>query len=202
MKTNICKLSSDNSTFEDIFAEVEKTANYNNLEKKQALHLRLLAEELVGMLPELLTVGSGEFWIENKGKKFEIHVTVNAEKRPTMQEKENMLSVSKSGNNIAAKGIINKIKLISESMLDGYLESTRAAGFYKFYDMGIDTSYPYYDTWSNAWSLNNYKENTSNDKNSDEWDELEKSIIAKLSDDVIVGTVGKKLDIIVKKDFN
>ena len=36
MKTNICKLSSDNSTFEDIFAEVEKTANYNNLEKKQA----------------------------------------------------------------------------------------------------------------------------------------------------------------------
>ena len=143
------------------------------------------------MLPELLTVGSGEFWIENNEKKFEIHVTVNAEKRPTMQEKENMLSVSKSGNNIAAKGIINKIKLISESMLDGYLESTRAAGFYKFYDMGIDTSYPYYDTWSNAWSLNNYKENTSNDKNSDEWDELEKSIIAKLSDDVIV-----------KKDFN
>ena len=62
MKTDVCTISSDKSTFNAIFTEVEKSAEYNRLPKKQALQLRLLAEELVGMLPELLEVGSG-----NKG---------------------------------------------------------------------------------------------------------------------------------------
>ena len=33
------------------------------------------------------------------------------------------------------------------------------------------------------------------------WDELEKSVIAKIADDVIVGLKGKRVDIIVKKSF-
>ena len=111
MKTDVCFISSDKSTFDAIFKEVEKTAHYNELSKKQTLQLRLLAEELVGMLPELLEVGSGEFWIENKDNDFELHAAIKAE-RLSMYDKENILSVSKSGKNAASKGIINKIKLI------------------------------------------------------------------------------------------
>ena len=33
------------------------------------------------------------------------------------------------------------------------------------------------------------------------WDELEKSVITKIADDVIVGIKGRKVDIIVKKAF-
>lgn len=73
MKTDICTITNDKSTYNAIFTEVDKSAEYNKLEKKQALHLRLLAEELVSMLPELLEIGSGEFWIENNGMDFELH---------------------------------------------------------------------------------------------------------------------------------
>ena len=43
------------------------------------------------------------------------------------------------------------------------------------------------------------KERLSHD--SEEWDQLEKSIVAKLADDVIVGVRGKKVEIIIKKKF-
>ena len=53
--------------------------------------------------------------------------------------------------------------------------------------------------YSSAWSLNSYKEQASGQ--SEEWDELEKSIIANLADDVIVGVTGKKVEIVVVKNF-
>ena len=68
MKTDVCKLTNDKSTLDNILAEAEKSASYNKLNAKQSLQLRLLAEEMVGMLPELLEIGNGEFWIENDGR--------------------------------------------------------------------------------------------------------------------------------------
>ena len=41
----------------------------------------------------------------------------------------------------------------------------------------------------------------NNRKKEEEWNQLEKSIVAKLADDVIVGAIGKKVDIIIKKEF-
>ena len=38
-------------------------------------------------------------------------------------------------------------------------------------------------------------------KPEDEWDQLEKSIVTRLADDVIVGVRGKKAEIIIKKKF-
>lgn len=203
MKTDICTISKDKATFAAIFTEVEKSAEYNQLPKKQALQLRLLAEELVGMLPELLEIGSGDFWIENKGSDFELHASIKAE-RLSMYDKEDLLSISKSGENAASKGIINKIRLVAEGMLDGYIETSKVTGgaeYYDFYDMGASVSHIYRDTWSSAWSLNSYKQYAGENKGTEAWDELEKSIIANLADDVIVGVIGKKVDIIIKKNF-
>lgn len=203
MKTDICTISSDKETFGAIFAEVEKSAEYNKLPKKQALQLRLLAEELVGMLPELLEVGGGKFWIENEGNNFELHASIKAE-RLSMFDKEDILSLSTSGKNAASKGIINKIRLVAEGMLDGYLEAAKATGggeYYDFYDMGACTASSYDDRWLHAWSLSSYKEYADDNKDSDAWDELEKSIIANLADDVIVGVIGRNVDIVIKKTF-
>lgn len=203
MKTDICTISSDKETFGAIFAEVEKSAEYNKLPKKQALQLRLLAEELVGMLPELLEVGSGKFWIENEGNNFELHASIKAE-RLSMFDKEDILSLSKSGKNAASKGIINKIRLVAEGMLDGYLEASKVSGggeYYDFYDMGVCAANAYDDRWLHAWSLSSYKECADDNKDSDAWDELEKSIIANLADDVIVGVIGRNVDIVIKKNF-
>ena len=198
MKTDICAISNDKSTYQAIFTQVEKAAGYNGLEKKQALHLRLLAEELVSMLPELLEVGSGEFWIENSGREFELHASIQARSISAF-DKENIIAVSSSGKNAAAKGILSKIELVAANMLGGFLEGSQLAaesGFYDFYDMGAVVQTMYINTWS----LNSYKENVND--NTEEWDELEKSIIANLADDVIVGVKGKKVDIIIKKRFD
>ena len=203
MKTDICTISSDKETFGAIFAEVEKSAEYNKLPKKPALQLRLLAEELVGMLPELLEVGGGKFWIENEGNNFELHASIKAE-RLSMFDKEDILSLSKSGKNAASKGIINKIRLVAEGMLDGYLEAAKVTGggeYYDFYDMGACAANTYDDRWLHAWSLSSYKEYADDNKDSDAWDELEKSIIANLADDVIVGVIGRNVDIVIKKKF-
>ena len=203
MKTDICTISSDKATFNVIFTEVEKSAEYNKLPKKQALQLRLLAEELVGMLPELLEVGDGKFWIENDGNDFALHASIKAE-RLSMFDKEDILSLSKSGKNAASKGIINKIRLVAEGMLDGYLEAAKVSGggeYYDLYDMGVCSANAYDDRWLHAWSLSSYKEYAGDNKDGDAWDELEKSIIANLADDVIVGVIGRNVDIIIKKKF-
>ena len=90
-------------------------------------------------------------------------------------------------------------------MLDGYIETAGCSDvseYYGFYDMG-SSNVPriYSDTWSNVWSLYSYRQQAGDDKGSEKWDELEKSIIANLADDVIVGVIGKNVDIIIKKNF-
>ena len=193
MRSNVCKLTKSMEDFSVIPEEAEKTAIYNNLTEKQATRLRLLTEELICMLPELLEFGSGEFWIENEGTKYELHVALKVENYFNI-DRDKVLSVSKSGKNAAATGVKNKIRIAMELMMIGYAEASMYEGV-DFYEMGMMSEYMNYN---NAWSLNQYKHET-NDKKS--WDELEKSIIAKLEDDVVVGIIGNNVDIVVKKDF-
>jgi hypothetical protein len=60
---------------------------------------------------------------------------------------------------------------------------------------GEDINYPY------LWSLEQYRNDAKSKKESEAWDELEKSVIASVADDVIVGVKGKRADIIVTKKF-
>ena len=50
MKSNVCKIVKGNKDLEGIFKESEKVAEYNGLTHKQTLQLRLLCEEIDGML--------------------------------------------------------------------------------------------------------------------------------------------------------
>lgn len=194
MKSDVYELEKSMTDFHKIPAEAERVAVYNRLDERQSGRLRLLSEELIGMLPELLEFGDGEFWIENDGKKYELHVCVTPNS-VTDLDKDKILSVSRTGKNAAAKGIINKIRIAAQMMLMSYEESTSEYPF-EFYDMGMITGMRHY---TNAWSLASYKEQASGHK--EKWDELEKSVIANLADDVIVGITGKKVEIIVVKNF-
>ena len=207
MKSNICKLNGDLTCIEAVLAEVEKVTTYNALEDKKALRLRLLAEELCGMLPGLVENFSGEFWAENKGETFELHVELKADDM-SIDLRDELISVSKSGKNAAAKGIMGKIRAVAETMLlaasDPTLQTIPVGEFYDYhgYNMGfgyidptitIETGYIY------SWSLSNYK--TAVEEKEDEYAELERSIVAKLADDIIVGVRGKNVEIVVKKSF-
>lgn len=202
MKTDVHKLSADNTALKEALAEAEKSAAYNGLNKKQSLQLQLLTEELMGMIPELVDFCMGEFWIENDGGDFELHASISADDL-SIADKERLISVSKSGTNAAAKGIVSKIRLVAEKMLDCYAESVAMSPYFDFYDLGVGGAYS--DVWANAWSLNCYRDQINGCKDdgekADEWDELEKSVIANVADDVLVGVIGNKVDIVIKKKF-
>ncbi len=195
MKTDVFKFNDNVEELEKMLDETEKTAAYAGLDKKQTIRLRLLAEELMSMLPEMMEYCEGEFWAESNGKEIELHVSVTLDDMLSA-DREKLMSVSTSGKNAAAKGIMGKIRAAAETMIAEYF-ALPVDVYQDFYSMGM--SDPYY--YTNAWSLAQYRAAAQQKAEEETWDELEKSIIANLADDVIVGIKGKKADIIVKKNF-
>ena len=196
MKSNICTLEEGNTSLSLLLDETEKAAAYSNLDKKQTGRLRLLAEELVEMLPELLSFSKGKFWIESEEKVFSLHTVLTPNESMTAERREKLLAVSSTGKNSAAIGIMSKIKLAAEFMLIDYEENATYST--PFYENGMIN--PVSIGMDLAWSLNSYKQKANTQKD-ERWDELEKSIIANIADDVLVGVQGKKVEIIVKKSF-
>ncbi len=193
MKSDVCKLTQDAESLNVVLTETEKASEYVGLDQKQASRMRLLAEELVGMLPELLSFSKGEFWVETNGKAFELHASLIPEEPLTAYKREQLLEISTTGKNEAAKGIMNKIRLAAQFML---LDYNHIADYMSqpmdFYQFGMTTS--------SMWSLNTYSSKVKSVKG-EPWDELERSIIANVADDVLVGLQGNRVDIIVKKAF-
>ena len=208
MKSNICKLTQNLSCLKAVLHEVEKVTTYNGLEDKKALRLRLLAEELCGMLPGLVENFSGNFWAENDGDNYELHVELKADDM-SMDVKNELISVSKSGKNAAATGIMGKIRAVAETMLLSAFDPTIPIPNEEFYDCnGYNMSFGYvdytavYETsgYIYTWSLTNYK-TAVEEKEDEAYAELERSIVAKLADDIIVGVRGNNVEIVVKKSF-
>jgi hypothetical protein len=200
MKTEVCKLKGKGNDFSLVEKVAEKTAVYNALDKKQGLQLRLLSEELVGMLPELLDRYSGEFWIENEGNNFEIHAKVTSAVYNS-EERSKVMSISSSGKNVATVGFMGKVRSIVDAMLLSMAETDPMV-------MPPVMDRYYIDSLSEAmlstWSLEGYRmeiQQAEETKRKECWDELEKSIVANLADDVIVGIDGREVNIVIKKKF-
>lgn len=194
MKSNICVVQKGGLGLENVLTEVEKVTAYNGMPKKEALRLRLLAEELVGMLPELMENFDGCVWIQNVENSYELHAEISAVKL-SKENKESLIAISANKKNAAASSFMGKIRDVAQNML-------------LFSDGSSDPDYIHdYDTkdvlYTHAWTLEYYmnqqKARLSDD--SEEWDQLEKSIVAKLADDVIVGVRGKKVEIVIIKNF-
>lgn len=204
MKSNVITLKK-NSKLELVLEETEKISKYNELGDKESLRLRLLTEELLTLIPHFLDYCEGKLWLENDGMEYSIHVSLTST-ISTYEAKNKLLTISTTGKNAAYVGIMGKIRGAVEYMLGGYTDaSLDGIEFYDgdnisdFYLAGTATN-PLY---SSMWSLDNYRQEIEEDKKSkeNEWDELEKSIIANLADDVTIGIKGDIVDMIVTKKF-
>lgn len=194
MKSNVCRIKKGDSGLVNILNEVEKVSSYNNLDKESSLRLRLLAEELTGMLPGLVKNFDGVFWAENDEDKYELHVEFKVGQM-SVEVREELISLSKSRKNSAVKGIMGRIREAAETMFlymddAGYVMPAEYMDEYS-----IDFGYVY------TWSLDYYRQMVVDNEKEQESDELERSIVANLADDVIVGVKGRQVDIIIKKDF-
>ena len=193
MKSNICKLEKGTTALDPIFLESEKVAKYNELNHKQALQLRLLCEELVNMLPSMISDFSGEFWIKNQNNDYELCVSVSVDNMDIVT-RDRLIQVSKNNKNASVVGITGKIRAVFDYMAMGNSDPMISpAGRYGF-STNID--------FSQIWSLQQYRESLRKDEaEAEERDEFERSIIAKIADDVIVGVQGKRVNMVIKKRF-
>ncbi|MBQ4342030.1 MAG: hypothetical protein II756_05925, partial [Clostridia bacterium] len=116
--------------------------------------------------------------------------------------RKNLLAVSTSGVNAAAKGVTGKVRDLFERMLepgDMSLGADVAAGLCC---SGFDPEFgSYMFTVDDYWSLEKYRAAARDGRTPKEnWDELEKSVIGRLADDVQVGIRGSKVEMaIIKK---
>ncbi len=195
MKSEVFKLSKDIGSLTALLTETKDAAERANLDKKETTRLSLLAEELVGMLPELLGFSDGFFWIESEGKKFELHVSLCPNEFLNAEKRKKLISVSSDGKNSAAVGVMAKIKLAAQFMLADYQQGRMKIP--AIYDEVLKDDK---DTSSVVWSLNDYQDKARKEKG-EQWDELEKSIVSNIADNVLVNLQGDKVEIIVKKDF-
>ena len=193
MESNIWKINKGDTDLRPLLDEADKVAKYNNLKGKKALYLRLLTEELVSMLPSIVENYSGEFQIVNDSDYYEIRVKFFVNDM-TASTRQHLIEVSKSNKNSSVVGITGRIRETFDYMaVESDDPIISVAGKY-----GLSSNIDF----SHIWSLKQYQTGVKKDMSKKEkLDELERSILVKLADDVTVGVKGKNVDIVIKKRF-
>lgn len=198
MKSNICKIEKGTSDLDAILKESERVAEYNGLTHKQTLQLRLLCEELDGMLPKLIDDFEGELWIDFEDGVCKLNVSIRIPEF-NVEKKNELISIAKNNKNSAAVGIVGKIRnAIENFFLDEERMEALALSSGTF---GLDAGYCEGMNYSYLWKLTEYRSNVSKEEQAEAYDELEKSVIACVADDVIVGVKGNCAEIVIVKKF-
>ena len=203
MKTELISISPAGTGMDKALELTEKTGAFCGLDHKSALRLRLLSEEVIELMRSFTDELRGDFWLEAKDNVVEIHL--KTEIPMDLKTKKELIAVSSSGKNAAAKGFMGKIReLISTATLPDDPE-TKAMTDQALGLMSLGCQMGSY-SGSYSWSMSSYvasieKASETKTDAQEAKDELEKSIVANLADDVIVGVKGKKATITIVKKF-
>jgi hypothetical protein len=197
MKTDIIKLSSDISSWEDALDETEKCGRYNNLGDTQVLKLRLLGEELMNLMKSIVGEFDGSYWIETKNNKFEVHVT--ADTQVSFLQRESLLDASKtSEEEQKKKGFFKTIINVWKDYVDTQsviLNDPIMQRRIEIMGLGIDAG----ELALKSWSLNQYVETLPDDQK--EKDDLEQFIVKSLADDILVSAKKDRASLIAVRTF-
>ena len=199
MKTDVIVVSSRGTGMETALGQAEKVAAYKGLTAKDALHLRLLTEEMMGMMRSLTGETEGNFWIEDEQQEYRLHLQVHT--RMDSVKREQLLSAASSGKNESARGLMGRLRDFFDRGTDEDIASLTSSllltGMYE------ESTTPTLD-WE--WSMIRYQDALSAQDKQDgsqaqeAWDELEKSVVAHVADDVKVSIRGDVVEMtIVKK---
>ena len=200
MKTAPITVTSQGTGVKDALALTEQIGNESGLSPKSTLHLRLLGEELFGMLRGIAGEIDADYWIDSSEKNFELHMKSAIALTPAM--KEQLLAASSSGVNEASKSFMGKIRVMIANAL---LSTKEAIPFAIINTAAAAPGGNGFDVFGGDWSMAGYKaelKKHEGDQDAKEaWDELEKSIVASIADDVKVKIIGNTVEITVAKTF-
>ena len=108
MKTDIMIVSNSGARMEEALNQVSKVAEYKGLSHKNALQLRLLSEEMLGMMRSITGDIDGEFWIEDLHGVFELHLRVFT--LIDEEQRRHLISASTEGKNEASRSLMGKLR--------------------------------------------------------------------------------------------
>lgn len=175
------------------------------LDKRDALRLDLLVEETLGMVKNMLEDFYGQLWFTADGKACEIHFEATSDM--DVEKRQELLSVSSTGKNVAHRGFMAKLGEVISGALHGFGRTMDAYGQETVKYGIVHSPSPMMGNadMMTVWTLQTYRDGLDQ-ANGDEdveaaLDELEKSIVAKLADDILVGVKGDRINLVIKKQF-
>ena len=201
MKSDVIHVTNTGDGVAEAIKQTELVANFKSLSKTDSIHLLLLTEEMMGMMKALTGEQEADFWIDDENNNFRLHLMARTSMNTEMRQ--NLLSASTSGENISAKGVMGKLRDLFNRLLEpteAPLSTEYAPGWASD---GLSTAQAaalaknYSSAYARVWSLNRYK---ASQQNGEKWDELEKSIIANIADEVEIGITEGTVEMIVYKN--
>lgn len=199
MRTDTIDVSGKQSAVEKALREAETVATYKKLSPKGALHLRLLTEELMGLMRSITGETQGTFWIEDDQGVYQLHL--KTETRMSSVKRSKLLSSSTSGKNEAARGLMGRLRDMFDQDSDSdmlALSPMMSEGFYEHSTASmVDLE----------WSMMRYRNELEphylrNEAEAIEaWDELEKSVVAHVADEIKVFIRGDRVEIVIYKEL-
>lgn len=211
MQTDKIQVNSRGEGAKEAQEQTDKFCSYVGLNEKDSLRMQLLCEETLGMVRAIAGDFEAEYWIESLPEKnCVIHLL--AATRMDRKKRRELIQTSSDNKNAAASGFMGKVRDILEKSLYTVGELGKVPddiegvpGMFYYEGLGMSDNLDAGPV-SYLWSLERYKTNVSNVRTKDErakeaWDEMEKSIVANIADDVRVYVKGGKVELEIEKKF-
>lgn len=203
MKTEIISVYASGDGRDKALELTEKTGAFCGLDHQSSLRLRLLSEELIELIRPFTDKIHGEFWLEAEDNAVQIHLKTDIPM--DLQTRNELLAVSSSGKNSAAKGLMGKIREMIASVTLPDDPETKEMTDQAFSLISIGSQMGAHYDGAYSWSMTAYMNQVNNIDNEDgkaAQDELERSIVANLADEVTVSIVGSEVEVIIFKSYN
>ncbi len=203
MKTRVITVKSNGDGIAEALRQTELVAKSYDLSTKEALQLRLLAEEMTGMLNAIAGDVTASYWLEEENGRFSL--CLSADTKMYIDKRDKLIALSTSGKNAAATGFMGRIR----SLLDA-VATPEGEGLPSALDLGMTVVDSANSNWMGhsmaTWSMMTYKDALVSRKETEgdakeAWDELEKSIVANLADEVTVAVRGNNVELVIYKSF-
>lgn len=191
MKSDVILVSSKGEGMNAALAQADRTAEALKLSPRDALHMRLLVEEMMSMIRSIIGQLEGKFWIETDDTGYRLYLqTVTL---MDTQQRAQLLSASSTGKNEAHRGIMGKLRAFFEPMPIDDTPALLAASVLPGNEKG-----------ELSWSLEAYRERLNRRKNAsedaqEEWDELEKSVVSHIADNIVISIRGYDVELVIHK---
>lgn len=195
IKSLICPIEGNSWDTERALNEIDGFSRYQGLGARQSEHLRLLGEELLGMVGGMLDVDEGRFWIEKDGEEY----TVNLAAKSIIGGRAKAI-LDQTSKNTEYKGVAGIVRKAIDNMGQMFRDSGSSYNFSEQIDAALAGT-EIISEEALSWSLNSYTESIERDEKADAWDELEIPVLKKLSKDIIISYRNDRVDVKVIADI-